>query len=75
MTEPRCCVCERPLAPGEWVYATHTEGKWVHGGCIDRDSVHYWRGKGPSMWEAGGARSSPAPTRAQPVGRPPRPNQ
>jgi hypothetical protein len=43
MTEPRCCVCERPLASGEWVYATHTDGKWVHGGCLDVDSAHYWR--------------------------------
>jgi hypothetical protein len=40
---PRCCVCERPLASGEWVYATHIEGKWVHGGCLVVNSGRYWR--------------------------------
>lgn len=75
MSEARCAVCDRPLVPGEWVYATRRQHKWVHGGCLDVYSAHYWRGQAPSMWKAGGARFSQAPTRAQPVWRPLRPKQ
>jgi len=49
MTEARCAVCERPLARGDWVYATRQEHKWVHGGCLDVLSAHYWPGEKPEV--------------------------
>jgi hypothetical protein len=49
MTEARCAVCERALAPGDWVYATRREDKWVHGGCLDVGSAKYWRGATDSV--------------------------
>jgi hypothetical protein len=53
MSEARCAVCERPLVPGEWVYATRRQHKWIHGGCLDVYSAHYWRGNAPLRWKAG----------------------
>jgi hypothetical protein len=55
MSEARCAVCERPLAPGDWVYETRREDKWVHGACLDVWSAHYWPGGARARREAIGS--------------------
>ena len=61
MSEARCAVCDRPLVPGEWVYATRRQHKWVHGGCLEVYSAHYLAGSSLLDVEGGRRQILPGP--------------
>ena len=61
MSEARCAVCERPLVPGEWVYATRRHHKWVHGGCRTCTARPLLAGSSPLEVESGRRQILPGP--------------
>ena len=75
MSEARCAVCEHLLAPGDWVYTTRREDKWVHGSCLDVFSAHYWPDEAPPRGSDAGDDNDRGEDAANPSSRVSRPTR